>query len=880
METKMTLVRLALVASILFPQTASAAPIVTGGAKGVNLAPTAVQLPTFGATSLPGASDALSLSETGKVSTLLPSAAVLPVSVDLAQPQAKPAEAVAAVARSAEVSVAARSAGKSVTARSAGVSDTATGEIAASRSSEKVSAKDGLSTTVAQIKKAEGSTAKASLLDRFFSFSRTRKTAKTSAVPTARAMATTVGREAASARLTAPGSRLLPAAAAEKSDKSEKKDATPAPSKSAVDGDEDGFTPEQKKGIMGMFFARPFGMLAFSLSAMAYPLMLIDVIGKSGMYEMFSLGGMLSIGLNLIVGKLGDHLPLKKYIIFNNLLRAVLSLANAVLYAAGMLDFTSLLILTIINGWQFASLFITDQAMTAELVGANRGKIRSTESLIRTASILMNIFSGVFLGAFIVDSMGFVWTFAIVAGINLIPVYILWKMLPNIAYKEGKMPLGEYLKTSFAKFINWVKSIGQTTDAEMTEEQITSRKKTLWTYGTNIAMLGAGFAGYFFVYQTPFWMIAAIGTMLIRSEIFKGTIMKHGLLKMALGLVLVTAFVEVPMRNAVLGAMSEEMVGELGKAAFYGKLIASFYMGQLITSTGLLSEKLDMTLKKIGKWKLKNPKVFNLKSTMRWVGALVLAAWASYFLLPAGFLMPLVPLAASLGIKGTLAAWLGGWIAGSSIAFAGYNLENGEQTPRKQFFSTALKWLGYGTIAASFGVAALPMLSPLALNILGYAVAVPFMIKAYHMIHDFAPKVSERGWLRLEAVALLGMSAPLLLWGNHAVLFASLFLFGLLHNPTNRTISSTYSEQAKAHADGNYQFLSGIKGSFVTMATSTAYALYGLAKTIPEMLWGDPNAFPFTWYVVGALYAAFAVVFLIASKVMPFGEKADKKKAG
>jgi len=552
--------------------------------------------------------------------------------------------------------------------------------------------------------------------------------------------------------------------------------------------DDDGFSPEQKRGIMGMFLSRPFGMVGFSLSAMAYPLMLIDSVGKASMYDLFSIGGIISIGMNVIVGKIGDHMPLKKYIVYNNVLRSGLALANAALYAMGFLNFSTLLLLTVVNSFQFASLFITDQAMTAEIVGPHRNKIRSTEAMIGVASILTNIASGMFLGSIIVDTLGFVWTFGIVSAVTAVPAFILWKTLPDIGYKPGRKPLWTVLKELPANAARALRSLG-----EGVPDRASARG-----YLINGAVLAASVLGYLFVYQTPFWIIGAMSLVLMRSDVFRRVIMKNTLLKLGLVLVMVTAFVEVPMRNAVLGALSQEISGEMGNAAFYGKLIAAFYMGQLVTGTGMLSEGLDIEIGKIGPWKLKKPVSFNLKKTMRWVGALVLTGWTMSVILPAG------------------------WLA---------------------------------------------------------AALAPVIIKFYHLVHDYTPKVSDAGWLRMEAIGLLAVGIPpLLFWGNFPVLFGSLFLFGMLHNPAARTISATFSQQAKQHADDNYQFISGIKGSFFTMAVSSAYALYGLAKVLPEKLWGITDAFPFTWYVVAALYAAIAVIFLIGSKVMPFGDAEKNKK--
>ncbi len=714
--------------------------------------------------------------------------------------------------------------------------------------------------------------------------------------------------------------------------------------------DDDGFTPMQRKGLFGMLWSRPFGMLGFSLSAMAYPLMLIDTVGKSTMYELFSLGGIISIGVNLLVGKVGDHLPLKKYIVFNALLRSALSAANAVLYTMGFLNFWSLLFLTVINAWQFASLFITDDAMMAEIVGPNRKKIFSTSILIRTMGLFVTIGSGIFLGEFIVDGLGFVATFSIVTVAAAIPALILWGALPNIGVKDGNAPLGTVLAKlpgmvlaapgkafNALKGLPWKKygsyaltalSLGSTAAAFYFGTPLVGTAITM-TYGViggvlvaaassiglvaanrlmkahkaeqsgepiedkegdnvrtvlfNTAIIGAALAGYTFIYQTPFWFVGGVTYMLTRSEIFKKVIMRHGLLKMALLMVIATTFVEVPLRNAVLGALSEELVGEAGKAAFYGKLIAAFTLGQLVTATGNLSRSLQIVVKKLGFFKLKKPLSFNLYHTTRWLGAAVLAAWGLYFIVPAGWLAMAAAAVPNLtaqfgfeaGIKLGLIGPLLGMFAGAMTALWGY----ARQDKGKKFGST-LKTVGTIGFVAALTLPILPgLIAALPAGVttaLGLAIAGGAFYKFYQLIHDNAKTIKPTSWLRLEAVGLVAIGVlPLVTGFNPIALYASLFLFGMTHTPAKYNIGSAYSATAKEVDDKNYQFLSAIKGTFVVMAGSIAYAIYGLAKDIPEMLWDNPNAFPFTWQVLAVIYGAIAALYVYSSYRMNF----DKKKA-
>ena len=120
--------------------------------------------------------------------------------------------------------------------------------------------------------------------------------------------------------------------------------------------------------------------------------------------------------------------------------------------------------------------------------------------------------------------------------------------------------------------------------------------------------------------------------------------------------------------------------------------------------------------------------------------------------------------------------------------------------------------------------------------------------------------------MRVEAGALLFMAFPLLFWGAPWAMYLALAVFGFVLNGSQRMLSATFNVQAKKAAPEHSQFLIGMRGSFMNVATSVALAIYGLAKTIPAH-WGSSHAFPFTWYVLASIYAVFAVMFWRASLI-------------
>jgi hypothetical protein len=602
---------------------------------------------------------------------------------------------------------------------------------------EQTGVQDGLKAVAEELQHDEGTPSQDSRLGEFFHGSRRAAMLPDSVEPVETGSAEVMGR--------APG--LRPAAAPEV------REAAALPSEPAGD-----FSPEVKRALLGMFASRVFSMIAFSIAAIAYPLMVMEAVGQAQMFNLYSLGGIISIGMALVAGKAADHMPLKKYALANVALRGVLGLANAALYSLGLLNFWTLLGLSVVNAWQFSTLFVTDPAIMTALVGKDRSRIRSADSLLRIATILVSVGSGLFLGAAAVKSLGLAATFVVVSAVFAAPVLILWRTLPDVKHPGEREARLSDLMGAF-RAAEWKK------------------------HALKAAAIGAGFIASL-VWQSPLPVIAALLPVLLRSPLVRETLGRHRLLKMAMVFVMVTAVAETPLRNAVLGALAQATVGAGEKAAYLGQLLASYYMGQLVTGTGELDTGIRI---RAGK------REFSLKTLLKWVGAASFAAWVSLMLLPA--------------------SW-------------------------------------------SFGG-------------LGRALAAAAALLFYHGVHEATPKVSERGWMRWEVLGLLGMALPLFFWGSPAAFFASLFFFGLVHSPNMNLMHSSYASQAMEHAPGSFQSLMGVKGSFLNMANSIAYAVYGLAMTLPAQWWGAP-AFPFAWWVAVAMYAFIAALFLAGSFKIPF----------
>lgn len=589
----------------------------------------------------------------------------------------------------------------------------------------------------------------------------------------------------------------------------------PAPPKPPSDKKADDGLPEsqQKRAIWGLTWNRLFSLMAGSISAIAYPLMVIEAVGQQAFYDLSGLGSLIGIPLALAAGAAGDSLRnrglLKSYTIFNIGLRAAIGAVQAVFYVNGWLGFWPLLFLTVLSTWQFATLFSNDFALNAEIVGSDKNKMRSVEALIRMTTIGVTVVSGLFLGAAAIQALGLFWTFMLVAAIQLIPVFILQRMLPPLGKNGRDVGYGEALRAALRALDPrlWVAAaralaaaLRKAASSASSPEKRRSRALAALALAAATAVFFIPIPGAPFLLKSPIPFVIVAGTMIWRSEASK-IIRTNTLLRMSLLFVMIGAFIEVPLRNSVLGVLAAETTTSASAAATYlGSLVAAFYLGQLPSGTGMLDPKLTV---KVGR--LNVP----FRKTMKWVGAAGVAAWAYFVLLPPGLI---------------------------------------------------------ASAATALGLVPAVLIAALAAAVMG----------GYFALHAATPKISDTLWMKMEAGALLFMGFPLLFGLAPWSLFVALAAFGFVLNGSQRMVSATFSVVAKKAVPEKFQLISGMRGAFFNISTALAYTTYSLAKSIPEM-WGQTNAFPFTWYVIAATYAVFAYLFWRGSSAFAEPKSAKPK---
>ncbi|HEX4047218.1 MAG TPA: hypothetical protein VH309_05265, partial [Elusimicrobiota bacterium] len=108
------------------------------------------------------------------------------------------------------------------------------------------------------------------------------------------------------------------------------------------------------KGMAGMFAQRSISIGLFIMTALAYPLIAIHAVGAATFGVLMALGPLAAIATGPLNGLIADRLSPRNGLIMLSLFRAVQVISLPLLAHFGMLNFGTLLAMSIANGWQLS----------------------------------------------------------------------------------------------------------------------------------------------------------------------------------------------------------------------------------------------------------------------------------------------------------------------------------------------------------------------------------------------------------------------------------------------------------------------------------------------------------------------------------------------
>ena len=576
----------------------------------------------------------------GAVAAFSPAAAfpVLPSSALLAAPSAAASASVPATGLAASNSGALR----------------ALPAAADGRDGSPVTTRGQLVRTVQDLESADAG-AKGGLLEKIFTGARSLFGLNGAAPVAASADASSVAAPSASfAALTPAPMRLLPASSANDETKAASGEAraTPPspvtrvsdglnPGSTLLAGSSDASAPAAKpgspvqgpsnddwidtKGMIGMFTQRSISIALFIQTALAYPFIAIHAVGTGTFGVLMALGPLAAIATGPLNGLIADKMSPRTGLIMLSLIRAAQVGVFIALAHFHLLNFGTLLAMSIANGWQLSLLMTSENAYLRRLAGKNH--LGNLNALNAVNYLALQVFLTLILGVgAMIDKMGPMMPYyasAIILPLIVCP--IIWFMVPNTAAGAAAKAQVQAAKKSFSDHM---------------KATLEKAKTFLKKYWKEIGLLGASL-GTYFAFHTTLPMSAALFFWVSRTDSFKKVWSQKNLrapmllAALAFGLIFPFQYMALPLMAGALG-------GAAGKAAILSQMLGALFFGQLAAN----ASQANLPSVKIPFTKYKVP-------AQRLVQGLVLvmgAAWSVMRLFPGNWLAA----AASVGVGSAL----------------------------------------------------------------------------------------------------------------------------------------------------------------------------------------------------------------------------------
>jgi hypothetical protein len=380
-----------------------------------------------------------------------------------------------------------------------------------------------------------------------------------------------------------------------------------------------------KKGMIGMFAQRSISIALFIQTALAYPLIAIHAVGAGTFGVLMALGPLAAIATGPLNGLIADKMSPRNGLIMLSLTRAAQVLALPILAHFGLLNFWTLLAMSIANGWQLSLLMTSENAYLRRLAGKNH--LGNLNALNAVNYLALQVFLTLILGiGSLIDKLGPMMPYyasAVILPFIVCP--IIWFMVPNTMAGAAAAVQTKAAAKSFS---------------EKAKAVVESAKAFLKKYWKEIGLVGATLGAYV-AWHTTLPMSGALFYWVSRTDGFKAVWAQKSLrasmllTALAFGLIFPFQYMALPLMAGVLG-------GAAGKAAILGQMLGALFFGQLAANASqanLPSVKIPFTNYKV--------------PAQRLVQGLVLvlgAAWSLLRLFPGNWLAA----AASVGVGAAL----------------------------------------------------------------------------------------------------------------------------------------------------------------------------------------------------------------------------------
>ncbi|MDE2491036.1 MAG: hypothetical protein KGM24_09310, partial [Elusimicrobia bacterium] len=317
------------------------------------------------------------------------------------------------------------------------------------------------------------------------------------------------------------------------------------------------------KGVVGMFVQRSISIALFIQTALAYPLIAIHAVGVGTFGVLMALGPLAAIATGPLNGLIADRMSPRSGLIMLSLIRAAQTAALPILAHFALLNFSTLLMMSIANGWQLSLLMTSENAYFRRLAGKNH--LNNIYSLSAVNYLSLQVFLTLILG---VGSLIDVWgpMMPFIASSIVLPVVVvplIWFLVPNTK-----------LAAAAAQARSAAASLAERARALVEKAKALGRR--YWME----AGLAAGALGVYLAFHTTLPLSGALFWWVSRTDGFKSVWKQKNmratmlLSALAFGMIYPFQYMALPLMAAALG-------GAAGKGAILGQLLGALFFGQL-----------------------------------------------------------------------------------------------------------------------------------------------------------------------------------------------------------------------------------------------------------------------------------------------------------
>lgn len=368
-----------------------------------------------------------------------------------------------------------------------------------------------------------------------------------------------------------------------------------------------------KKAAWGLFLSRSFSIIAFLGTTLAHAKLTYSIVDAKAFGTIAALGALAAIAAGPLLGKVADKMSPRKGMSINTIMRGVLLLDLPLFAALGILNFWTLLLGALANGFLLSSILTSESAYLRRLFGFKN--LGTMNSLLQLNYFGLQIVFGLLLGiGKLVDGHDLMIPFYIASAANFFLVLpIIRRTMPNTTQAQADPTLADAVPNKVERGGALPRAVGA----------LKSFAKKYWK---EILLFGAALASFPFL-GSALPITASLAWWVTRTEGFSLFTKDKGMLK-ALLLVALGAFMLYSTQSFLIPTMAK-ILGGTGSALLNGKMLGALFLGQMI-STSTLAKLPVVRLPFIGR--------FGLHRVIQGVVLGMLGAWVYFSLIPGSVL--------------------------------------------------------------------------------------------------------------------------------------------------------------------------------------------------------------------------------------------------